>query len=83
MELRKGLDALAKKTVKDRRRRRAIEAAVMKAKTNFDWLGHCARTLPFNLDRDTNWKALKDGWGRRECQDEMTGWQPAAYQAVN
>ena len=53
MKLRKGLDAFAKKTVENRRRCRAIEAPVVKAKTNFDWLGHCAHALSFKSVRNT------------------------------
>ena len=71
MKLRVGLDALAKKTIEDRRRRRAIEASVVKAQPNFDRVCHCPPTPSHcKTTRNAEWKALKDGWERRECQDE-------------
>jgi hypothetical protein len=70
MKLRARPDALSKKAVEDRRRRRAVEASVVKAQSNFDWIRHFPPSLHPNAKRKSRWKALKDGRDRQECQDE-------------
>jgi hypothetical protein len=40
MELRTGSNTFTKKAVKDRRRRRAVEASIMKAQSNLDPVRH-------------------------------------------
>src|SRR5260370_34227549 len=46
MEFRARRDALAEEAAKHRRRRRPIEAPVVKAQTNLDWTGHFGGSLP-------------------------------------
>ncbi len=49
LELRAGVDPLAKKAVEDRRRGRSVEAAVVKTQTNFYRVRQCPSTLPFQI----------------------------------
>jgi hypothetical protein len=73
MKIRAGLNSLTKKAVEDRRRRRSVEASVMKAQSNFDRVRHFSSSPPPNAKLKTRWKALKDGRDRQECQDEKDG----------
>ncbi len=70
MKLRARPDALPKKAVEDRRRRRAVEASVVKAQSNFDRVRHSPPSLHPIAKHKSRWKALKDGRVRQECQDE-------------
>jgi hypothetical protein len=70
MEFRARLEALPKKAIKNRRRRRAVEASVMKAQSNFCRFRHSPPSPLLPAERKSRWKALKDGRDRQECQVE-------------
>jgi hypothetical protein len=71
VELRAGPDAFAKETIEDCRRRRSIEAVVVKTQTNIDSIRHCPHSPPcHSRKRGDICKAIKDGRAREECQDE-------------
>jgi hypothetical protein len=68
MELGAGMDLLAEKAVKDRRRRRAVKAPVMEAQSNFDRVRHSPPSPLSMANPKSKGKALKDGWDAQECQ---------------
>src|SRR4029077_7705402 len=61
MKLRPRLDALSKKAIENRRRRRAVEASVVKTQSNFARIRHSPPSPHPIAKRKSRWKALKDG----------------------
>src|SRR5579872_1311875 len=83
VKFRAWMDALAKETIEQSRRRRAVEASIVIAQTNLDWICHRPHPPPLHSEPNHTSKVIKDVREPRECQDEIGGRDSLRYSSFH